>query len=692
MLLSLTLTNFQKHRAFHHDFKPGLTLIVGENWAGKSSLVRGVLYALFGTSAVPVRAANLVTWGEKRMEVQLVFRANDQVYRVVRGSAGATLFHGEHVVASGQTPVTGMVQELIGDARSFLTYQVAKQGEADGLLSLGAVKLAQHIYSVTGVDLVDKVLERIRMRRMLYAGMQENYDTTVTDIEGMEAELVEHEKALAGKQVTSQEMGKELDLTQDRYSVATGAWRKLMQSKEDHRAYLNKLEIYRNAKQRADTLLAEANHTLNTVPVSDLGALRNRYADLTKHYTFGKSVEEKLTDMEKEVANAKKNLALFEGVATFVEEPEGVHTNLLNEGRTVAHLQELLDAAREGIRSGICPTCLRPLGDEETHLDLEQQAEELDQKLAEHKGLLNDLNDAWSQYQQQAEIAHTAHTNKEAWKSYLETCERGLQEARDADRTRLHVTEEGLEQAYADYQKADEDHRSRESAMRDRLRAKKELTDLGQAPSPVLEVSPHILSTATTRMQELGGAQNDLRQQIAVLEAEMAMLAKTIALTTQSLTKSRERRDQFLEKIGEDALLAKLAKYLRDNRSRFTQQAWASLLGYASQFIAAASQGHITALLRSSYGDFSYVEEGNELPLELASGQQTAILGVAMKLALGAAVGSRFDVLLLDEVTAAASDNNALRLTACLAQTGQQVLMVSHREADAAVAQDVIAL
>jgi ABC-type polysaccharide/polyol phosphate transport system ATPase subunit len=71
---------------------------------------------------------------------------------------------------------------------------------------------------------------------------------------------------------------------------------------------------------------------------------------------------------------------------------------------------------------------------------------------------------------------------------------------------------------------------------------------------------------------------------------------------------------------------------------------------------------------------------------------QLSILGVAIKLALMAAVGSRFDVLLLDEVSAAASDDNALRLTECLAETGQQIFLVSHREADAVAAQEVLTL
>ena len=90
MLLSLTLTNFQKHRTFNHAFQAGLTLVTGENWRGKTSIIRGLLYALFGSTASQVRAANLVSRGEKTMEVQLVFRSGDLEYEVTRGPVSYT--------------------------------------------------------------------------------------------------------------------------------------------------------------------------------------------------------------------------------------------------------------------------------------------------------------------------------------------------------------------------------------------------------------------------------------------------------------------------------------------------------------------------------------------------------------------------------------------------------------------------
>ena len=161
MLQQLTVTNFQKHAHLTHTFKPGLTLVTGPNWSGKTTILRAVLYALFGTSAVNVKAGNLVSRNNPGMEVVLDFQVADQRYRVVRGPKKAELYQDIALVASGQTPVTAMIESLIGDAKSFLTFQTARQGEASGLLTLGAAKLAQHIDTVTGVDTVDLSLIHI---------------------------------------------------------------------------------------------------------------------------------------------------------------------------------------------------------------------------------------------------------------------------------------------------------------------------------------------------------------------------------------------------------------------------------------------------------------------------------------------------------------------------------------------------
>jgi hypothetical protein len=194
-------------------------------------------------------------------------------------------------------------------------------------------------------------------------------------------------------------------------------------------------------------------------------------------------------------------------------------------------------------------------------------------------------------------------------------------------------------------------------------------------------------------------------------QADQAMAAYQQALSSHSVIQQQYNQAVFEQNaaVGDRACLqaqidslsaqahrlqklTQLVKYLKSNRDRFVQQTWQELLSYASEFVSEATAGDIKGIARSEQGEFVYLEDSQEMPIELASGMQRAILGVAVKLAMSAALGSSFPVLLLDEISAAASDENSLILTDLLARTGQQVFLVTHRQADSAVAQSVLAL
>ena len=166
MLTSLKLTNFQKHADLEIAFSDGLNLVVGKNWAGKTTVQRAILYALFGTSAVPVKAGNLVRLSESAMEVQLDFRLG-RLYTVRRGTKGAVLFEDSRTdpIASGQTAVTCKIEELIGkSAKDFVSFNVARQFEAANILTLGSAKLSAYMEDLCNVRLVDDAVQWLRTK------------------------------------------------------------------------------------------------------------------------------------------------------------------------------------------------------------------------------------------------------------------------------------------------------------------------------------------------------------------------------------------------------------------------------------------------------------------------------------------------------------------------------------------------
>ena len=75
MINKLVLTNFQKHEDLTVDFTSGLNAIRGANENGKSSLMRGIAYAFFGSRALPMSLEETVTWGKPvaSLKVELTF-------------------------------------------------------------------------------------------------------------------------------------------------------------------------------------------------------------------------------------------------------------------------------------------------------------------------------------------------------------------------------------------------------------------------------------------------------------------------------------------------------------------------------------------------------------------------------------------------------------------------------------------
>ena len=84
----LELKNFKSHANTTLEFNPGISLIVGENGAGKSSIFEAITFALFKVYSAKtitdlVRSNKNI--GDKiEMMVKLTFYTNNHEYRVER--------------------------------------------------------------------------------------------------------------------------------------------------------------------------------------------------------------------------------------------------------------------------------------------------------------------------------------------------------------------------------------------------------------------------------------------------------------------------------------------------------------------------------------------------------------------------------------------------------------------------------
>lgn len=140
----LELENFKSHQHNTIDFKPGITIIIGENGAGKSTIFEAISFALY-KKYTGDKINNLIRKNStKPMLVKLTFTANGTTYRITRKrtqkQSKAKLEKQENTkfitIAENDKTVNQQIQEILNmDADLFLNSTYVRQGEITDLIS-----------------------------------------------------------------------------------------------------------------------------------------------------------------------------------------------------------------------------------------------------------------------------------------------------------------------------------------------------------------------------------------------------------------------------------------------------------------------------------------------------------------------------------------------------------------------------
>jgi len=168
---SLHMTNFKSHRDTRIEFDTGISIIIGGNGAGKSSILEAVSFALF-KQYTSKKIEHLITTGQKRMSVEIQFTAHGRSYRVLRertktaSKAIMKIKEGDRFqpLISGDKQVTQEVQNLLEmDGDLFLNAVYVRQGEIADLVEKTASEKKQMIGRLLGIDSLEKAWKNMKI-------------------------------------------------------------------------------------------------------------------------------------------------------------------------------------------------------------------------------------------------------------------------------------------------------------------------------------------------------------------------------------------------------------------------------------------------------------------------------------------------------------------------------------------------
>lgn len=687
-LKQLRTTNFKRLGTQDFEFTKGLNFIVGENGEGKTTLLRAIATAMFGIQMLPGHSDDVTTWGSQgHWALQLTFTVEGIDYTLKRSKSTASLETEAGLTANGNTPVTKYMEDLLGmSAKDYNLLIHSRQGETAYVLSYGATALQRKVEEFAGVEIVEKV-EREASALANQLKSQLDY-------------LVEPEKTPEQLQVEADDLGfeyadLEVRLGQFSYMETPVAPQvTVRKAQQDYQEYVSSVDAYERASVRRAEVEAEISALVEVAKPEDQSSLQAEAVDLREtiqanavHNAKVQRNSNLIEQMQKRIDNVIiEELTEEELGATFPDYEPGLQAAKTERVTFALDISGLKKQIAEG-KCGTCGSVLHDIDPEEIQAEISLKQEQLLQ-LDEEIEKLEKLDRENKRYQNQL----TNKINKiAADKKALVDCQAELDSIERLTAVDNGTLESDLEKVVAAigaYQAEVKAYNNYLEAA-ESLQAKLSRTKLPEILPEVLESSVDEVEAAWAAYQEQLTTYKNQEAKIDNLKLQIKNLFDKIT----TLVVEKKKAEAFVGKkiaLVEDHETAKeLSTYLRTKRADYLKGIWDSVMHYSSVFLHSASAGWLEEVAVKD-GKFLFREAGAWASAVEASGAQASFLGAALRYGLNKALYRGKTFLAFDEASDSMREDNARNLIAALAGAADQVLVITHRDSDQGIADNII--
>lgn len=704
MIREITLTNFMRHRSQHLVFAPGLNCIRGGNEQGKSTSLRAILYALFGTKALPVPMEDVVTHGQpvNSLRVKLVLDIGGVTYTVDRSKTGAEVNYADGVV-TGQTDVTRFLCERMGvDVTVASRLMVAAQNDIRGALELGPKATTELIERLSDFDQLDNLITRMQERLTLgstgpledalsVARTRLEQARPLPDLQALEEDHAEAEAALRKVRIDFDN----LDTSARALESEIQAIIRLMEQRDHLRSLLDDAAM---RKSVAESELGQIQLAIAGMQApearldqaeSSLRAVRNlmRYQQL---YTgvqplLGQLVPRDPKEIRLELSQMwQQRKTLTEHTLLLKDEAARAHAAVLSGlcsfcGQDFSHVPEVV--ARNTATQAKVGELEAKIGELTANLsELTRREGEVNEVLQEAQALMAKVSALPDLLTVDPDTKEVVWTGPAVWPFEpldLAQAEKDVVEAREFE-TLLNQRLLHLERAKSNLEaaaKAMEYPQEQVQSLNDKIDEAS-----AQEPQKELELVKDQLRETVPAMRwaETRAADAMHSLQSARVEHKMALAQREQDLADAARLEGNVKLMSF-----NNALLKKV----RQARPLIADRLWSVVLTVVSNYFS-AMRGQRSVVSKDRDG---FKVDG--APVETLSGSTLDILGLALRVALVRTFLPTATYLLLDEPCAAMDSSRTETTLGFLASSGfEQVLLVTHEDVSEAIADHVVFL
>lgn len=725
MISQIQLKSFKKHEDSQFDFSGGLNSITGANAQGKTSLLRGVLFALLGASAAGNKEhlATRGSSGDTKVSLDIHIPGHEFV-RIERTLKGAKIFSADGtLIANGTTPSIKLIEEAYGMSSADLQLLMySRQGESQALLAMGAAALQKTVERLAKTDLVDSVLTNIGRDIAELEGQLGALPEGV-DIHGLAQRLELLLKEMTAQQKSVADARKSVESIFEETNELSRRHQEAHQAEVLRTGWMNQLASTETQVNSLSADLSRYSSELAELPgdVDDRltaakqahSASKDRAAMLETKVMMVTRSESEIGRLGSEIESLKEQVIQSNEVKVEIDKVE-IEVQKLREQRTQAISEQatalqVVEQARAALDSSVCQECKRPFSDEElreaqgryeeaaNRLEgSRQKVMQVETPLAQAEATLTSLKKRFfpgsteSLAKAEASLAREQETrdtylaDKESFASVADVSKAA---EREAECSRVYYSSV-LELTTVQAKRTAAETMVQEAA-RKLEQAKVAHADIkarldSAAPSEDYAAITLSLQQKQQQLQVFRDIESKAGTALAQVLAERERVSK-------ELEDAQSMKTRRAEVEGSLSLRKRLQAWLRKSRSDLMLELWDGLFHFASHLLASTTGGQITRVYRLD-GEITVDEAGIAVPVSELSGFQRSLVGLALRIGMSRVFYGGDLPLLLDEPTADASEENAARVAGMLQGLRSQVIIVSHRLGDSANAENFIQL
>jgi exonuclease SbcC len=407
------LVNFRQHEDTDLVLGAGLTGVIGANGAGKTTIVEGIAWALYGADAARGTRDTIRRRGappRAPVRVELEFALGPHRYRVVRTLNNAELFQDGDTasIADSLGAVTEKITRLLGMSREefFNTYFTGQKQ----LAIIGAMKpveRAQFLSRVLGYDRLQRAQEMLREQRTAARARLQAIESGLPDPAELDAEERRSRERLDQATAREAELRAVLEAAEARLADAAPRWNEAQKQREQVAALQSDLRLAehhvtaaRDGFGQLDRELVTVNearsrlesHKAQLAPLAELRVERHHLDELAGLFARQQAAQAQLEEarlglqslrnrsarlpgpelLKLQAARTDELRTALETLDSTRQERRSLWDRDLQDARTklvalrdqYKDLKEQLDRVNAAGETGTCPTCARPLGDE----------------------------------------------------------------------------------------------------------------------------------------------------------------------------------------------------------------------------------------------------------------------------------------------------------------------------------------